>query len=372
MEGLQKFMKKSVEPNSIIKNIKEIREQTILKRRRFTSDQLNKPVSFWIKDDRLLNEKGKEFTIILRTKGCSWALSDSGGCSMCGYIKDSSIENIDDKHIINQVNHAFQSKLEEIRNERKNFIFKVFNSGSFFDENEISEEVRNYIYQKVYESDNIEEFVIESRLEYISKMKLIDLKNQLNNKYIELAIGLETVNDYIRNNYINKAMFYDDFLKVFRICKEIGIGVRVYLLFKPPFLNEQGAIDDCVKSIINLVNLGVDTISINPINIQKGTLIEYLWYQNRYRPPWFYSLFKSLRKIHESNKETIFPRLISDPSGAGTKRGIHNCLKRECNQKMVNILRNFVLSQDFNYINKKNVYYDCDCLTRYRLQKNFH
>ncbi|MFX1497798.1 MAG: archaeosine biosynthesis radical SAM protein RaSEA [Promethearchaeota archaeon] len=350
--------------------IKEIREKAISQKISFSEEQLNKPVSFWIKDDRLLMDKGKEFTIILRTRGCNWALSDSGGCSMCGYINDSALNFITSKHLINQINYSFQSK--EIENKEERFAFKIFNSGSFFDENEISKEVRNYIYQKVQKYESIKEFVVESRIEHVTKEKLEDLRNQLGDKYIELAIGLETVDDYIRNKYINKGMLYNDFKKLVELTKKIGIGIRAYLLFKPPFLNEQGAIDDCTKSIRDLIKLGVNTISINPLNIQKNTFAEYLWYQNRYRPPWFYSLFKCLRNVYNAVDISKLPRIISDPTGAGTKRGIHNCLKRDCNLKMVEILRNFVLSQNFTYIYNKEDYQYCDCLLRYRLQKNYH
>jgi len=363
-------MIKSGRNNSLVTKLKELRDKAASKRKSFTEEQLNKPISFWIKNDRLLNAQGKEFTIILRTKGCSWALSDSGGCSMCGYINDSSLNQLTDENLMNQVDYAFQ--LSEIKVKKDNYILKIFNSGSFFDDSEISEEVRNYVYQKVQDYDNIKEFVIESRVEHITKNKIASLKEQLNDKYIELAFGLETVDDYIRNVYINKGMLYEDFKEVVGTSKNIGIGIRTYLLFKPPFLNEQGAIDDCVKSIITLNNLGVDTISINPLNIQKGTLVEYLWYQNRYRPPWFYSLFKSLRKVYNLSKNLKIPRIISDPTGAGTKRGIHNCLKRDCNQKMLGGLRDFVLSQDFTYLNKNVDHQNCECLLKYRLQKKYH
>lgn len=356
--------------NPLSNIVKEIREKVISKKTSFSEEQLNKPISFWIKNDRLLNGRGKEFTIILRTRGCNWALSDSGGCSMCGYINDCGLNFIISKHLLNQINYSFQSK--EIENKEEGFAFKIFNSGSFFDENEIPKEVRHYIYQKVQKYENIKEFVVESRLEHITKEKLEDLRKQLGDRYIELAIGLETVDDYIRNKYINKGMFYNDFKKLVELAKKIGIGIRAYLLFKPPFLNEQGAIDDCTKSIKELINLGISTISINPLNVQKDTLVEYLWYQKRYRPPWFYSLFKCLRNVYNTNNISNLPRIISDPTGAGTKRGIHNCLKRDCNFKMVEILRNFVLSQNFTYLNNKESYQNCDCLLKYRLQKNYH
>ena len=189
--------------------------------------------------------------------------------------------------------------------------------------------------------------------------------------YIEVAIGLETVDDHIRNTYINKGLLFKDFLEAIRICKISDIGVRAYLLFKPPFLNEQTAIDDCVSSILKLAELKVNTISINPLNIQKNTLIEYLFYQKRYRPPWFYSLFKCIVKASQERDILKEVRIISSPSGAGSKRGIHNCLKRDCNEFMIKSLKNFVMTQDINYLIRSDEDYSCDCLVKYQLQKRY-
>ena len=361
----------SNENNSIVEKIKVFRSKTTKRNFKYDTDQLNKPVTFWIKEDRLLKKKGKEFAVILRTKGCSWAIGPTGGCSMCGYIQDSTIESIDHAHIIKQFDYALRAKIDEINSDEDDFVIKIYNSGSFFDDDEISEDVREYIFKKIAEIPKIKEIVVESRVEYITNEKLRKMKKLLDTKYIEIAIGLETVDDYIRNNYINKGLKFKDFLDVVHIIKQNGIGIRAYLLFKPPFLNEQTAIDDCVKSIQKLEELKIDTISINPLNIQKNSLVEYLFYQNRYRPPWFFSLFKCLRITCKDNEILKSTRIISTPSGAGTKRGIHNCLKRECNEFMIKSLKKFVLTQDINHLIKSDKGYQCDCLVKYRLQKRY-
>jgi radical SAM enzyme (TIGR01210 family) len=354
--------------NSLLsEQVLSLRQKALKSRKQYNKTQLDRPITSWIKKDRLVNEIGKEFTIILRTKGCSWALNESGGCTMCGYIQDANIEEVTQDQIINQFDFALNSKIKEITVDDDNYIIKIFNSGSFFDENEISEKVRDHIYEQIANIDNIKEVVIESRVEFINSEKLKELNNYLKGKYIEVAIGLETVNDYIRNNYINKGMLYEDFKHASNLCKENNIRVKTYLLLKPPFLNEQGSIDDCISSINNLTDLNVNTISINPVNVQKGTLTEYLWYQNRYRPPWFYSLFKVLKKSL-TKKDLNHVRILSDPSGAGTKRGIHNCLKRDCEISAQENLRNFILSQDLTVLNHSE--FECDCKRKYQLQKN--
>jgi radical SAM enzyme (TIGR01210 family) len=352
----------------IVDRISSIKQNALKRKKNFRDEQLTRPISFWTKKDRLRDKIGKEFTIILRSKGCSWALSKHGGCSMCGYYIDAVNKNISSSQLISQFDYAFNDKIGEIEKDSYNYSLKLFNSGSFLDENEIAKEVRNHIYNKISNVDKIEEVVIESRLEYITTEKLAEIKEILNKKYLEIAIGLESVDDYIRNNFINKGILFRDFQSTVNKCKENGIGVKVYLLFKPPFLNEQAAIDDCSYSIKELIDLGVNSISINPTNIQKGTLVEYLWFQNRYRPPWFYSLFKSIRKS-VSQKDLKSVRLLSDPSGAGTKRGIHNCLKKECETSAKERLKNFVLSQSLDEL--EQIKYECNCKSKYNLQKYY-
>ncbi|MHA2184283.1 MAG: archaeosine biosynthesis radical SAM protein RaSEA [Promethearchaeota archaeon] len=349
--------------------LQALRERSLMKKKQLDNSLLDKPVTFWIKEDRLLNEVGKEFTIILRTKGCSWALGETGGCSMCGYVQDANIEEIDQNRIIKQFEFAYNDKIGEITSDGSNYVLKIFNSGSFFDDSEISTDVRKYIYKKVANVDNIKEFVVESRVEYITPEKLRELSFYLKGKYVEIAIGLESANDYIRIYYINKGMVFEEFTEVLTLCNEFNIGVKAYLLLKPPFLNEQGAIDDCVASINRLIDLNVNTISINPLNIQKGTLAERLWYQNRYRPPWFHSLFKVLKKSLTQEKLTQV-RIVSDPSGAGSKRGIHNCLKKECEKSSQMLIKKFTLSQNLAVLDQQE--HECECKRIYQLQKSFY
>jgi radical SAM enzyme (TIGR01210 family) len=352
----------------IVDKINSIKQYALKRRKKYNEDQKVYPISYWVKSERLRNEIGKELTIILLSKGCSWASSALGGCSMCGYYLDAANEGLSAKQIINQFEYAYNAKINEISKDSNNYILKIFNSGSFLDENEIPKDARNYIYQKISNVEKIKEIVIESRIEYITSESLEELREVFNKKYLEIAIGLESVDDHIRNSYINKGLLFKDFKIALKRCKEYGMGIKVYLLFKPPFLNEQAAIDDCSYSIKTLVDLGVNSISINPMNIQKGTLVEHLWFQNRYKLPWYYSLFKCIkRSVSQEDLKKV--RILSDPSGAGTKRGIHNCLKKGCENYSKTILRDFVLTQNLNILNQKG--YECDCKKKYQLQKSF-
>lgn len=358
---------KDVAAAIIEEEIKTSRKKSFKHKTPYPEEKLNKPVSFWTKEDRLMHDKGKAFTIILRTRGCSWAL-EHGGCSMCGYIEDANIEPVGPQQIINQFDFALEQNLEDIKSDSYNYVLKIFNSGSFFDDTEVPKQVRTYIYERLAKIPQITEFIVESRPEFITDENLSLLNKMLPNKYNEVGIGLESVDEHVRNTYIHKGLLYEDFLSAVKLCHSHNIGIKAYLLFKPPFLNEQAAIDDCLHSIETLVDLDIETISINPCNIQKGSYVEYLWYQNRYRPPWYYSLFRCLRKAFKEG--SLKTRILCDPSGAGSKRGIHNCLRNECNDNMFQRLKDFVLSQDSKYLEPSEE--ECLCKKQYELELNFH
>ena len=69
------------------KTIREIREKSLEDRSH------TRKVVHWVEDHRLLSGPGKAIVFILPTRGCSWALSKSGGCSICGYIYDNPQES---------------------------------------------------------------------------------------------------------------------------------------------------------------------------------------------------------------------------------------------------------------------------------------
>ena len=91
------------------------------------------------------------------------------------------------------------------------------------------------------------------------------------------------------------------------------------MLLKPPFLNEAQAIDDTVSSVKQAAS-HVDKISINPVNVQRHTVVERLWKRGEWSAPWLWSVAEVLRRTADCDVH-----VYSDPTGGGTQRGAHNC-----------------------------------------------
>jgi len=120
----------------------------------------------------------------------------------------------------------------------------------------------------------------------------------------------------------------------------VGAGVKAYLLMKPPFLSESEAIADMERSIERCAGVeGCHTVSMNPCNVQRHTMVEDLFHADGYRPPWLWSVCTVLADTADADA-----LVVSDPVGHGSDRGPHNC--GECDDRVQRAIKDFDLRQD--------------------------
>jgi len=314
--------------------------RTLKKDFKVKKTDFSRPVSFWSEKDTINKEIVDTFVIIFRTRGCSWALKS--GCSMCGYFNDSSFVDISDEDLFSQYTKA----MERYKDQR---FVKIFNSGSFLDDSEISEKVRNKILNDL--QNKTEKISFESRPEYITKKSIAEVKKVYTNK-IEIGIGLETADDKLRKNIINKGFTYKIFKNSVDILQKNDIDVKTYVLIKPPFLTEKQAIEDAIKTVEKIKDSS-NVISFNPCNVQRRTVVEYLWKRKKYRPPWLFSVVEILKESKNITKSNV--RLKCDIAGGGNIRGAHNC--KTCDKKYLDAISDFSLNQNIDVF--KNL--SCGC-----------
>jgi radical SAM enzyme (TIGR01210 family) len=295
----------------------------------------NEPVSMWNELDRLRGTKEETSVVIFRTRGCSWY--DFTSCSMCGYFNDVNTK-VTSENLKTQIDKAYEFM-------EKTKILKIFTSGSFLDRREIPEEVFDYFMKRM--SDKVEKLLVESRTEYVTQKTMDSIK-----KYgidTRIAIGVESSNDLIVKNNVNKGTNFSKFKSAAEIVKSNGLELRTYLLLKPPFISEDDAVNDAIQSVRDCAPFSND-ISVNPMNIQKNTLVEKLWKRGEYRPPWLWSVARVLLETTDVNSD-----VISYPTGGDRERGAHN---DERDPKLVKMIVDASLSQDFqslrDYFNKSD------------------
>ena len=314
--------------------------------RRRALEELRARGSFaaWREKDYLDGESVDAGVVVLSTRGCAWALR--AGCTMCGYIYDSS-RGVSQAEVLRQFKEGV-AKIGKVA------YLKVFNSGSFFDSGEIAPEARREIYRLV-NSLGIRRLQVESRPEYISR-EVLEEAAELLEPELEVGIGLETTSDYVREVCINKGFTLGEFRRALGLCRSAGAKVKAYLLIKPPFLTEAEAIEDAVRSGIKAARMGVDRLSFNPLNVQRGTLVEELFKKREYRPPWLWSVVAVVRRV----KQRVSIPVVCSPSGAGTKRGAHNCGR--CDARVLSAIRSFSATQELHHIESLS----CSCRQRWK------
>ncbi|MHA1955394.1 MAG: archaeosine biosynthesis radical SAM protein RaSEA [Candidatus Thorarchaeota archaeon] len=343
-----------MEMDTAMKNLQEAiqkaaldaRGQSISRRRTRNQSQ---PSAKWVAPVRLRTGTGKALSIVLGTVGCTHARSSSGGCTMCSYLLDGTEQNPSDDQIVEQFLVAFQT----LQDEPAPLSVKIYTSGSFLDLEEVSLDARNRILEHITKDKRITEVVLESRPEFVSDTSMSDVRGILGDKHIEIGIGLESWSDRTRSICINKGFDGESFKHALETAKKFNVGVRAYVLLKPPFLTEQEAISDSVGTIKEAASMWATTISVNPLNVQKYTLVERLWSRDAFRPPWLWSVIEVLKQARSQVESRI--RLLCDPVAAGKRRGAHNC--GSCDKEVIDAIREFSLNQDEKVFESLS----CDC-----------
>ncbi len=325
------------------------RQAILANRSEASPGQLIKPVATWLASDRLHSGPGWEFVLILRTVGCKYGRDPAGGCTMCGYLNDAPVNAPSEDHLRHQFQdgcHIFLQKVQEKKLPPASVAFKIFTSGSFFDPEEVPRPLQAEILAWLAENPSVAEVAVESRPEFVAAQDQKWLAGVARQKHLDVGVGLEAVSDSFRDTFIHKGFSYADFLACHEQLKRAGAGTKVYLTLKPPLASESASIAEVASSIQTLLDLGVDTISLNPVAVQRNTIVDYLFQKKQFRPPWLYSVLLTL-ELGTRGKNLALTRILCDPIAKGKDRGTHNCRAPSCNEQSLDVLNTAVMAQKF-------------------------
>lgn len=326
---------------SLNQSVLDIRE-----RQRIKSKPYDEPAAFWFGKDNLRGDVVDVLTVIFQTAGCYWG--KQGGCTMCGYVYDSSTGEPSDADLLAQLEKALE-RAEQKKSER--FMVKIFTSGSFLDAREITPALRRQILKRLADDERIIAVLAETRPEFVTQETAQECVSAMNGKPLEFAYGLETTSDRIRRESVNKGFTFAHFQRAAEIARQNGIYTKAYLMLKPPFLSEREAMEDILNSIDEVASYA-ETVSVNLCNVQNGTFVEKLWENKEYRPPWMWTIVEILKEAKARHPELY---LMSDPVGAGAKRGPRNC--KVCSREVADMIREFSITQDIKTLDQIH----CDC-----------
>jgi radical SAM enzyme (TIGR01210 family) len=297
-----------------------------------TQHDPHEPTRVWLDEDNTPDGFVDSLTIILNTGGCRWARA--GGCTMCGYVAES-VDGGEVSHdaLMDQIDACLEHEADNA-DERADLV-KMYTSGSFLDEREVGAETRRAIAETFADRERV---LVESLPDFVGAEKVREFTDQ--GVDFDVAVGLETATDRVRRDCVNKYFEFAEFEGAAAAAEEAGAGVKAYLLMKPPFLSESEAVADMKRSVRRCADVeGCHTVSMNPCNVQRYTMVDELHYRGGYRPPWLWSVCDVL-----ADTADVDAIVVSDPVGHGSDRGPHNC--GDCDERVFNAIKDFDRRQD--------------------------
>ena len=290
------------------------------------------PTRVWLEEDNTPEGVYDSLTIALNTGGCR--LARAGSCTVCGYVTETvDGGTVTHEDLLSQIEGSLAYEREHVKEPADQV--NIYTTGSFLDEREIPVETRVSIAEKFADRDRI---VVESLPEFIDAERLQAFTDR--GLEIDVAVGLETATDRIRHDCVNKHFEFAEFERAAAEARAAGAGVKAYLLLKPPFLSEGEAIADMERSIRRCAGVdGCHTVSMNPCTVQGHFLVERLYFEDGYRPPWLWSVTAVLEATADADI-----LVVSDPVSYDSDRGSHNC--GECDDRVQRAIKDFTLRQD--------------------------
>lgn len=197
----------------------------------------------------------RTLTVFLTNRECPWR------CLMCDLWKHTTHETVPVGSVPRQIDVATRSVSGEFGQ------IKLYNAGSFFDPRAIPPEDHAAIAGRCHRFRSV---VVESHPTLIGP-KVPVFRDRLDGARLEVAIGLESAESSILDR-LNKRMTRDDFARAAGYLRENGIGVRVFLLVKPPFVDDAAALDQASRSVQFAIASGADVVSLIPTRPGNGAL----------------------------------------------------------------------------------------------------
>lgn len=291
--------------------------------------------------------------IALKSSPCSW-LKNCGGCTTCGYQLAASLSQIPtDENLIHQTEHAIK------RLPANTYPLITFNgAGNLLDPAEIGDDIREELL-KMLKMAGYKEFNFESRPEYVlSEKRLQQLKKYFD--IVSVGIGLESKNDYIRNNVIHKGTKLNTYLSAIKTLNKYNIDGDVYIQIGKPFLSAKEDIEDAVETATFAFENGFTRVFLMTCNIQPSTLTHYMWKEGLYKPPMLWSAIEVIKRLPEKYRSNAyvkgFNRAIPTPMELP-----QNCPK--CTGEVADKLIHWNLTGDYGFIEEMP---KCDCQEKFK------
>ena len=288
-------------------------------------------------------------TVILRSKGCAWWWKS--GCTFCGYFNDVR-DDVSAEDMFSQWEFAKKTtnQFEDCG------MVKVYTSGTFFEDRENPPEWQDLVLRETAQMGL--HLVVEAQAQMCTPEKISWVAER--HPGCTVAIGLEAYDDRVLRFHVNKGFTTKQWHSAVQMLRDNNLRVKTYLLFKPPFMSEGDALVHTTSWLTKVAPYS-DEVSVNPMNIQKNTIVDRLFRNKEYRPPWLWSLVEMILRSHEYLGDESC-RIIVHPTAGGKIRGAHNC--GQCDSEVVAAIERYSVSGDTEEFSQL----ECSCKSHWRAE----
>jgi radical SAM enzyme (TIGR01210 family) len=179
---------------------------------------------------------------------------------------------------------------------------KLYNAGNFFDSQAIPPDEWPQIAALL---SDLQTVIVESHPLLISERTLA--WQRLLQPTLEVAMGLETVHPDVLPR-LNKRMTLADFERAARFLCDHDVGVRAFILLRPPFLSEAEGVHWAKRSLDYAFDVGVECCVVIPTRSGNGAM-ERLQEQGDFQPPCLESLEEVLDYGIDLHRGRVFADL---------------------------------------------------------------
>jgi archaeosine synthase beta-subunit len=209
-------------------------------------------------------------TLLLTNKECPYR------CLMCDLWQNTLNRRVPVGAIPAQIRYA----LERLPAARQ---IKLYNAGSFFDPQAIPLEDDAAIARLI---EGFERVIVECHPALIGG-RCLQLSERIMGQ-LEVAIGLETVHPQVLDA-LNKRFTVADFQRKADFLAQNQIDLRVFLLVRPPFMNEAEGLEWARRSLDTAFEAGASACTLIPTRAGNGAM-EQLAEAGLFAPPSLRSL----------------------------------------------------------------------------------
>lgn len=249
--------------------------------------------------DPLEKRPVKRWVLELPGAGCEW-YKESGGCTMCAFSQSTQKFTFGGKLYPPFLFWLFFHYAYSLVKKANPELLVIYNGGSFPNDKEIPHKTQLAILDFVAKHPTIKKILVESRADLITAEKMAEYNyhcgNGPNRKKLEIALGLESSNDEVRNGCLRKGLSKKAFENAVAQCRYYGIEVFAYAYLKSHCLNEDEAIKDAIETIRYCFAVGVNEVSLSCAFVQENTILSELYHKGKFLPPKLWSIIQVIKE----------------------------------------------------------------------------